>query len=172
MQAYEREWFSNLCGVKMPTREEVVALMQEDEYSGLTEIIQLGAEVVPVLHSILNDPTSPTFLRYRATVALGEIGEETSADDIQATLASDDPVQKQMSLRALTKIQGKDAVPALIEMLSDPDPTVVKVAMQGLSEVGGETALAILERHASENPSEFLRAQAETSVEDIRTRLA
>lgn len=156
----------------MPTREEVVALMQEDEFSGLAELIQMGVTAVPILRSILNDPTSPVFLRYRATVALGEIGERESVNDLQDTLTSNDPVQKQMSLRALTKILGKEAAPYLISSMDDPDPTVAKVAMQGLSEVGDRTALAILEHHKTENPIEFLREQAEASIHEIQKRTA
>jgi HEAT repeat protein len=72
----------------------------------------------------------------------------------------------------LTKILGKEAVPTLIALMDDPDPTVAKVAMQGLSEVGDQTALAILEHHKAENPSEFLRDQAETSIHEIQKRIA
>lgn len=155
----------------MPTREEIVALMQEDEFSGLRELIRIGANAVLFLRSILNDPSSPPYLQYRATVALGEIRDRSAVGDIQAALASTDPVQKQMSARALAKILGNEAIPILITLIDDADPTVGKVAMQELSKVGDQTTLAILERHQTENPSEILRAQAGVAVKDIRERL-
>jgi HEAT repeat protein len=155
----------------MPTREEIIALMQEDEFSGLDDLVRFGSTAVPILCAILEDAASPAFLRYRATVALGEIGDRSAVETIRSTLTVDNPVQKQMSLRALLKILGPEAAPTLVMYANDPDPTVAKVALQGLSDVGDRSALALLERHKAENPHEFLRDQADESLKAIRERL-
>jgi len=146
--------------------------MQEDEFSGLGRLIEMGEEAVTLLTDILKDPSAPKYLRYRAAIALGEIGAPASADAIQETLEDDDPVQKQLSIRALAKIQGKEATSVLIALLDDPDFSVAKVAMQLLSEVGDETALAALEHQKTENPEPLLRSQAEASIQDIQRRIA
>lgn len=155
----------------MPTREEIIALMQEDEFSGLIDLVRMGHEAIPILCDILEDATLPAFLRYRATVALGEIGERGAVDAIRTTLALHDPVQKQMSLRALAKILGQDAIPTLVIYADDPDATVAKVALQGLSDVGDRTILALLERHKAENQHDFLRIQADETLKTLRDRL-
>jgi HEAT repeat protein len=155
----------------MPTREEIIALMQEDEFGGLDDLVRFGSTAVPILCAILDDAASPAFLRYRATVALGEIGERSAVETIRATLTLDNPVQKQMSLRSLAKIIGKDAVATLIAYADDPDPTVAKVALQGLADVGDHSTVAFLERHKAENPHKFLRDQADDTLKSIRERL-
>ncbi len=156
----------------MPTREEIIALMQEDEFEGLGTLLQLGEQAVPFLLEILTDPSTPSFLRHRATVVLGEMGSQAAAAHIEALLDHDEPVQRLMAVRALVKIKGTNAADALGPLLNDPDPSVVKVAIQCLAEIGDVTTIAALERVQAESPHDFLRAQAQAAIKDIQERIA
>jgi HEAT repeat protein len=154
----------------MATREEITKLMQGDEFEDLRELLQMGEESVPILIDIMKDTSAPAFLRHRATVALGEVGPPTAAPDIRATLADADPVQRIMAARALVKTAGTNATDALVPLLSDPDPSVSKVAIQSLAQVGDQRALAALKRIENEGGDDFLRAQAKAAIKNIQER--
>jgi HEAT repeat protein len=155
----------------MATREEVLALMEADEFEGLTTLRLMGSEIVPILVSILNGPSTPAYLRHRATVVLGEIGAQSAVADIKGSLANADPVQRLTAVRALAKISGSEAVTTLIPLLDDPDPSVAKVVVQCLATVGGTSALARLEQVKSATVHDFLRAEAVNAITEIKKRV-
>lgn len=156
----------------MATREEIVALMQGDEFDGLITLIQMGDEAVPILLDIMKDSSSPAFMRYRATSTLGEIRSPVAAPDIRAALGDADPVQRLMAARALVKIEGESATEALTPLLRDADPSVSIVAMQGLAQVGDHSAVAALEKLGTEVTDDHLRNEAKATIKKIQDRIA
>ncbi len=156
----------------MATLEEVLALMQEDEFDGLDTLQQMGQEAVPPLVEILTDTTQPEFLRQRAIVALGEIGDPAAAPAVQPFTTHANAVFRYMAANALVKMVGPAATDTLNALLSDDDPSVVKTAVRGLAEVGDATALAALAQVQASSPHEFLRADAATAVQRIEERTA
>lgn len=158
----------------MSTREEILALMQGDEFGGLPELLAKRDEAVPALLEILADRSLAPFLRHRAAVALGESRSVAVAPDItaglEAALADEDPVLRLMAARALAKVAGPEAGSALAALSQDPDPSVAKVALQQLAAVGGEEALATVERMRDEAPHDFLQTEAESAAQAIRER--
>jgi HEAT repeat protein len=154
----------------MSTREEILALMQGDEFGGLPDLLAKREEAVPALLEILADRSLASFLRHRAAVALGESRSRAAVPGIEAALADEDPVLRLMAARALAKLAGPDASGALAALTEDPDPSVAKVALQGLAAVGNEEALAVLEKMRAEAPHDFLQTEAESAILAIRER--
>jgi HEAT repeat protein len=154
----------------MSTREEILALMQGDEFGGLPELLAKREEAVPALLEILADRSLAPFLRHRAAVALGESRSRVPVPGLEAALADEDPVLRLMAARALAKVAGPEAGSALAALSQDPDLSVAKVALQQLAAVGGEEALAGLERMSAEAPHDFLQTEAEAAVQAIRER--
>lgn len=153
----------------MTTFDEVRQLMQEDEFDGLSTLIQLGDDAVPHLQAILGDPSQPDRMQQRALVVLGEMGTPTAVADVQPFLTDDSPVLRYMAANALASMQGAAATPALLALLQDDDYSVVKTAVHCLSQVGDETALTALALVQTGNPHEPLRdaaAQAAARIEE------
>ncbi|HET6230378.1 MAG TPA: HEAT repeat domain-containing protein [Longimicrobiaceae bacterium] len=158
----------------MATKEAVLALMQDDEFNGLPQLVAMGAEAVPVLVAILRDPAAEPLMRQRAAVALGEIGAPAAAaaPALADALAHADPVQRILAVRALAKVAGAGATASLAPLLHDPDASVAKVAVQCLGAVGGAQAVAALAGVAESGPHDFVREQARDAVRKIEERLA
>ena len=154
----------------MSTREEILALMQGDEFGGLPDLLAKREEAVPALLEILADRSLAPFLRHRAAVALGESRSRAAVPGVEAALADEDPVLRLMAARALAKLAGPEASGALAALAEDPDPSVAKVALQGLAAVGGEEAMNALERMRAEAPHDFLQSEAESALLAIRER--
>jgi HEAT repeat protein len=156
----------------MSTREEILGLMQGDEFGGLPQLLAKREEAVPVLLEILADLSMPAYLRHRAAAALGKTKSRNAAAGVEAALADGDPVLRLMAARALVEISGAAAGNALLALVDDPDASVAKVALQGLKAVGEPTALETLERLRVETPDELRQTHAEAAIRAIRDRNA
>lgn len=156
----------------MPTRDEVIGLMQDDEFGRLPALVAMGEAAVPVLVGLLGDPAAEQILRHRAAVALGEIGSAAAKPALSAALSASDPVLRILAARALARVAGPAATEGLAGLLTDPDASVVKVAAQCLAQVGDARALAALAPVAQAGGSDFVREQAQTAMDEIRGRIA
>lgn len=155
----------------MTKREEIIALLKEDEFEGLGQLYQMAEVAGPILLDILTSPSTSDFLRQRATVALGEIKMKGAANAIEQLLHHEDPVQRILAIIALTKIKGVKASPALIPLLNDPDVSVCKTTIMNLADIGNESALPHLQRIQEGHEESFLRETAEKAIQQIRTHL-
>lgn len=154
----------------MSIREEILGLMQGDEFGGLPELLAKREAAVPILLDILADRSMSSYLRHRAAAALGKTRSRNAAAGVEAALADEDPVLRLMAARALVEISGAAASNALLALVDDPDASVAKVALQGLAAVGETAALETLERLRTEASDELLRTKAEVAIRAIRNR--
>jgi HEAT repeat protein len=103
---------------------------------------------VPSLLQVLHDPgTGPTLrdkehAQYKATVALGKIGDPVAIDDILQTMAwvvdrwergSDEPVISALSTLAS---RGSAGIPHLLQARSDPNEQIRRLAVRTLEQMG------------------------------------
>jgi HEAT repeat protein len=156
----------------MPTRDEVIGLMRDEEFGRLPALAALGEPAVPVLSAILRDPAVEPMLRHRAAVALGEIGSAAAVPDLTASLGHPDPVQRIHAARALARIAGPGAGPPIAGLLEGDDPSVAKVAAQMLARVGDARALPALAQAARGGAADLVREQARAAIDEIRSRIA
>jgi len=100
-------------------------------------LAQAGDSAVPDLIKALSDPNRG--IRSGAAGALRKIGT-TSIPSLVKVLDEGPPIAHYHAVHALRFIGDRQAVPALINALENPDFNVVKVAATALGEIGDPTA--------------------------------
>lgn len=100
-------------------------------------------------------------VRSQAAALLGIAGGEPAATALAGALADDDPAVRLHAVRALGKVEGVQAVPALESVLqSDLDPRVRQVAVRWLGALPGAAARAAL-KAAESDPDPTVRAEVD-----------
>ena len=99
-------------------------------------------EAIPALMAALDD--EDTYVRSRAALALGEIGEAALAGLIAALRDGNDRVRWGAAL-ALGEIGGSSAVEALVGALSDPDEGVRQRVAGALGDIGEPAVPSLIE---------------------------
>jgi len=94
---------------------------------------------VPALISVLNEPN----INLAAVWSLAEIGDHRAVSPLISLLSSEDPTVRVIAIRALEKLQAKEAIPALYRLLDDKDRShvddlipVADAAKQALGRLG------------------------------------
>jgi HEAT repeat protein len=154
----------------MATREEIRALMEGDEFHGLTELLDLGEAAADHLAGLARDKSRPAYIRQRALIALGEMGADQGEAAMIENLTDDHPVQRLTAARALTQVKGIAASPHLEGLLTDDDVSVRKVALRCLGETGDPSVLPALEKMADEESEAFLKTEALQAADRIHRR--
>ena len=156
----------------MPTRDEILTLMKGDEFPRLQQLVQMGQSAVPVLLDLLNQPSTPAYLRHRAIAALGEMGSSSAIPDLKAALGHGDPVHRLMAARALAKISPPEAASHLLPLLDDADTSVSLTAVQLLGDVGDRESLTRLASVRDSHDEPSIREGAAAAIREIQSRLA
>lgn len=151
--------------------QQVERMLQGEEFDELDDLVALGSQVVPTLISILRSHPE-LFMRARASIVLGRIGDAEAVPALTETLNSDEPLQRLTSARALADISGAEATDLLIALLDDPDPSVCRVAIESLADVGTTEALSAIARAKNETSHDFIETLAESAISDIEERHA
>jgi len=81
-----------------------------------------------------------------AMIAMGRSANERWTDQIMESLDSRYPALRAEAARAAGEVELREAVPQLVEMLDDPDDSVVLAAIWALSQLGGSGVRKRLER--------------------------
>jgi hypothetical protein len=99
------------------------------------------ARIPPILISLLEDPE----VNYTAVWGLADSGDPRAVDPLIRTLNSTDPTLRVMAIRALARLQAKDAIPALSRLLNDTDHShvgdlisVADASREALAELGAD----------------------------------
>lgn len=154
-----------------PLRPQVEKLLRGEEFERLGELVALGPKAVPALIEILQQHPDAD-MRARSAVALGRIGDKRALLALKEALNTSDSQQKVSVADALATLAGVEATDELIPLLKDPDPSVVKVTVLRLAEVGNASAIAALENFRTGSTEDFFREQAEVAISEIRGRIA
>ncbi len=82
-------------------------------------------------------------VRKTAALALAQLGEPPAEKLLLALLEDkrEDPLLRQQAAQCLAKLAGRRAVPHLLAVLDDPDPTVCVMAVEILGELGDRRAV-------------------------------
>lgn len=105
-------------------------------------------------------------LRLSAIVAMGRSSNRAYADLVRSELHSLSPAVRREAARASGNLEDEDAVPALAQLLDDPDPSVRFVALDALAEIGGKDAKRLIEAAAESDDEEFAM-HAEEALEEM-----
>lgn len=152
-------------------RPQVEQMLQGDEFEALDDLVALGSQIVPTLIAILTSHPE-LFMRARASIVLGQIGDEQAVPALTEALRADEPLQRLTSAQALAEISGSEATAPLIELLDDPDPSVCRVAIECLADVGSTEALAAIARVQDETSHDFIQTLAASAISSIEERHA
>lgn len=102
------------------------------------------------LAQVLAEDADP-LVRAQAAALLGIVGGEEVATALSAAFADEEASVRLHAVRALGRVEGARALPALREVLArDPDPRVRRVAVRWVAALPGEEARAVLEAAASD----------------------
>jgi HEAT repeat protein len=130
---------------------------------------QLGEEAraaTPALLAALHDPDP--HVQTVATKALGEIGP--AADVVPALTERLGVGDRAATIRALSrfKAEARPAIPALLELLKDPDPRIRWEAARTLGKIGADAAVAVPALvEAFKDPEAPVREHAAEALGDI-----
>ncbi|NLB00605.1 MAG: HEAT repeat domain-containing protein [Methanomicrobiales archaeon] len=103
---------------------------------------------IPALIDALDD--EDTYVRSRAALALGAIGEPARTEII-AALSSGSEHIRQSAVMALGRLGDESSIPPLIEALSDPDNEVRRQARSALGDIGKPAIPPLVGALGSEN---------------------
>ena len=80
-------------------------------------------------------------IRYEATMAMGELGDEEHLKALQAPLDDEDLTVQLAAISAVERIGGPEAQPQLEQLLVSPEPRVVELVQQALQAMKDEEDL-------------------------------
>ncbi len=112
-----------------------------------------AVEALEILSDIATDIyTENSSLRWRAVVALGEIGKEESLSVLKSLFSDTDPYLRNYTITALKHFPSKDVEDLLIQGLKDSSWRVRVNAAQSLGELGIKDSVPILIYKAENDP--------------------
>ncbi len=145
------------------------ALHGADEHqleTWFSQVAKQGVEILPWLWEALNDPSED--VRWAALCILAKM-ETPPVEWVVWMLADVSPLVRQAAALVLTTHPHPRALPALIEALSDPDALTADIAMRAVIAQGKEAVPALLEVLNDLPPAPRLRAtRALASLKDVR----
>jgi HEAT repeat protein len=123
-------------------------------------LVRLGAPAVEGLVALSED--SDPDIRWKAIVALGDIGDPRAAPALIDRLADPDRFVRGRAVSALARL-GSPCLPLVLQALLDPDPRVRQGAAEVLGVVGDPAAVDYLLR-ALLDPTESVRRAAAVAL--------
>lgn len=98
--------------------------------------VQLGRRGVPALKKALQENAYEWFVARNLLIVLGEVGDASSAPDVQRFLTHPNAKVREEALVATMRIRKQAAEPYLLERLSDSTRSVRKRALHALASIG------------------------------------
>jgi HEAT repeat protein/thiol-disulfide isomerase/thioredoxin len=131
----------------------VEALLGDDPVArteAMSTLSAHGPAALPALREAIQQ--SERSASHRSTALLEDVrwavlvpdAVETRAGGVRAVLARGTSTERQAAAVRLGK-GGREAIPALGELVNDPDPLVVESAVRGLSQIGGEDSIPAMQ---------------------------
>jgi len=105
-------------------------------------------------------------MRISAVFSMGRTVDPIWSEIVQDELKSANPAMRYEAARACGELEVRDAVPALIHLVSDPDREVQFAAIAALGQIGGQKARRVLQR-CIQSPDEGLRLAAEDALAEL-----
>ena len=105
-------------------------------------------------------------MRISAVFAMGRSADVGWSEIVMQELANGNPVMRYEAARACGELEVREAVPALIRLVSDLDREVQAAAIAALGQIGGPQARRTLQR-CVESEDEVLRLVAEDALAEL-----
>jgi HEAT repeat protein len=147
---------------------EAINSMEEElevRRRAVESIAYLGEDCVRDIIAAAYEDRDP-LMRVSAVFSMGRSADRHWAAAAQTELASPDPAMRYEAARACGELELKEAVPALIGLLLDPDREVQSSAVAALGQIGGRRARQALER-CCRSGDEVLRLVAEDALAEL-----
>jgi len=161
--------------IASPLRPEILARAARDEDAWVrSEAVRIAAEEASPEHrdlllQALDDTRSA--VRAMAAEALGQYPERVVADALIARMSQDAwRLNRPALMTALARVGGPEAVPCLIDALSDDWDYVRQEAARVLGELGDERALPRLRQMAKDELYEPAKEAAAEAIRKIRPK--
>jgi HEAT repeat protein len=147
--------------------ELVYKYLQGREFEHLQKIVKLGKKAVPVLTKILIS-NEAGYIRQRAALAIGHIGDTKALDSLGRVLGQDDPALKVAAVRALGMINVAESETLILPLLDTKDASLRKWAIRTLGKIGGKKSDKGLRDRLVIEPEDFLRKEIRKSISKIQ----
>jgi len=118
------------------------------------------AGLIGMLDSDLRALTSYSIVRGHAAAALGRLGDPRAIPYLVSMRHDPEVSVRQDVMRALGKLQAREAEGVLLEALSDPAPLVRMTAASSLARIGAVNAISALWKAVDADPDRYLRVEA------------
>lgn len=105
-------------------------------------------------------------MRISAVFSMGRSVDPIWSDIVQGELQNVNPAMRYEAARACGELEVKDAVPALIGLVSDPDREVQFAAIAALGQIGGQMARRFLLR-CLQSPDEAVSLAVEDALAEL-----
>jgi len=105
-------------------------------------------------------------MRISAVFAMGRSVDKVWSDAVLKELSSTNPAMRYEAARACGELEVNDAVPALVQLIADPDREVQAAAIAALGQIGGPRARRALER-CLRSADEVVSMAAEDALGDL-----
>jgi len=144
-----------------------------DDRAELMEVRRRAVESIaywdePRVHDIVGaayqEPDE--LMRISAVFAMGRSADAAWAKTVAGELQSRNPAMRYEAARACGELEAKQAVPALIRLVSDPDREVQFAAIGALGQIGGQQSRQVLER-CVRSTDEAVRLAAEDAMAEM-----
>ncbi len=103
-------------------------------------------------------------LRLAGVIGMGRSDDMSYQPLVRAELHHVSPHIRREAARATGELEDSDAVPALGELIDDPDTSVREAALESLAQIGGKDAKKLLEA-VSASADEDLKAKADEALQ-------
>ncbi len=130
-----------------------------------------GKESIPFLQQVLSDENNQQ-LRNQALFILSRVGTDESLGMLEDTIRSGSGVDRQTALQLISNRRDPKHADLFEEVLTgEAEPKMKEVAIRGLQQVGGSSAISILERIRDDsNSGEYVKNLARIAVQAIINR--
>ncbi len=101
-----------------------------------------------------------------AVFSMGRSADPFWSEIVQRELSNSDPAMRYEAARACGELEVKEAVPVLIQLISDPDREIQVAAIAALGQIGGKVARQALER-CCRSGDEVMQLAAEDALAEL-----
>jgi hypothetical protein len=147
--------------------EELQAALEADDAGELGDIIRRGQpEHLAALKELVAETDADAVLLARAIYALGAWGDTGAAPLILSRMDGLDNQGRLSALNALGRLNVPEGLDVLIDATRDESPQIRKIAVSALARSDSPRATTRLEELASDDPTDWIRADARRALVD------
>jgi HEAT repeat protein len=153
------------------TVKQVRAMMLDEEFGQLNEIVSLGSEATRALTQILQDDSDP-LMRQRAAIALGRMSDPQCEDAMVDALEDRDAPVVIAAIDGLVRMGSRKAAPGLRELRRRRDVSLKARVVNAVGALGSDEDVKWLRSVLARDQSSVVREAASAALTALTEREA